>query len=366
MQKRLLYIAPHRTGRSPGQRFRFEQFVDFFQQNGFDITFSSVINEWDDKVFYQKGRYLFKIWIGIKAFFIRMRDVFRANNFDIILVYREAHFVGSTFFEKRFAKSKAKLIFDFDDAIWLDDTSDGNSNLKWLKKPEKTGKIIELADLVIAGNSYLADYAHIFSQNVLIVPTVIDTNYHTPIKREPNKTVCIGWTGSATTLKHFEMAVPFLLKLKGIYNDAITFKVIVDIDYYHPELNIKSTLWSKNSEIDQLNSIDIGIMPLPADQWSKGKCGFKGIQYMAMEKPTVMSPVGVNTDIINDGVNGYLASTENEWIEKLCLLIESDELRLQIGKAGRKTIEESFSLNAQKKVLIEALNTLINEGSTAN
>jgi len=359
VQKRLLYIAPHRAGRSPGQRFRFEQFVGFFNQNGFDITFSNVINRWDDKIFYQKGKYIFKIWIGIKAFIIRMRDVFRANNFDIILVYREAHFVGSTFFEKRFAKSKAKLIFDFDDAIWLDDTSDGNSNLKWLKKPEKTGEIIELSDLVIAGNSYLADYAHIFNQNVLIVPTVIDTNYHTPIKNEPNNAICIGWTGSSTTLKHFERAVPFLLKLKETYKDTIIFKVIVDVDYYQPELNIKSTHWSKNTEIEQLSSIDIGIMPLPDDQWSKGKCGFKGIQYMAMEKPTVMSPVGVNTDIIDDGTNGYLANTENEWIEKLSLLIDSKELRLQIGKEGRKTVEERFSLNSQKNVLLEAFNTII-------
>lgn len=359
MQKRLLYIAPHRPGRSPGQRFRFEQFESYLTDKGFNITHSYVINPWDDKIFYQKGKYLFKIWIGLKAFFIRFRDILRANNFDIILVYREAHFVGSTFFERRLSKSKAKMVFDFDDAIWLNDTSEGNKNLKWLKNPEKIGKIIELADLAICGNSYLADYAHIFNQNVLIIPTTIDTSYHKHNTTKPNSTVCIGWTGSSTTLKHFELAVPILIQLKEYYKDLISFKVIVDVDYYQPELNITSTQWTKETEIEELDSIDIGIMPLPDDKWSKGKCAFKGIQYMALEKPSVMSPVGVNKDIVEDGINGFLASSDKEWVEKLSLLIDSKELRSKIGKAGRTTIENSFSVDSQKKVLLNALENLL-------
>jgi len=359
VQKRLLYIAPHRPGRSPGQRFRFEQFEDYLTEQGFQITKSYVINAWDDRIFYKRGNYFLKVFIGIKALFIRMRDVLRANNFDIILVYREAHFIGSTFFEKQFSKRKAKLIFDFDDAIWLNDTSDGNSNLKWLKKPEKIGSIIELSDLVIAGNSYLADYARAFNNNVLIIPTTIDTNYHNPNTRTKQKAICIGWTGSSTTLKHFEHAIPFLLQLKNKYHNAISFKVIVDVDYTHPELNIKSTRWSTETEIEELDTIDIGIMPLPNDPWSKGKCGFKGIQYMALEKPTVMSPVGVNTEIIEDGKNGYLADSDEEWITKLSALIDSEELRKSIGHAGRLTIEEHYSLDSQKNVLSEALNNLL-------
>jgi len=361
LQKRLLYIAPHRPGRSPGQRFRFEQFADYLTEKGFQITNSYVINHWDDKIFYQKGKYLFKVWIGIKAFFIRLRDVMRADNFDIILVYREAHFIGSTFFEKRFSKSKAKLVYDFDDAIWLNDTSAGNSNLSWLKKPEKTGDIIGMSDLVIAGNSYLADYAHIFSQNVLIIPTTINTQYHRQENTEVRNSVCIGWTGSSTTLKHFELAVPFLIKLKETFKEKLTFKVIVDVDYFQPDLNLRSTKWTKESEIAELESIDIGIMPLPDDQWSRGKCGFKGIQYMALGKPTVMSPVGVNVDIIVEGVNGYLADSESQWFEKLSLLIESPELRNRIGKSGVVTVEEKYSLDSQKDVLVNSLNNLLHK-----
>jgi len=128
-------------------------------------------------------------------------------------------------------------------------------------------------------------------------------------------------------------------------------------------LGIKSTRWNAVTEIDELNTIDIGIMPLPDDQWSKGKCGFKGIQYMALEKPAVLSPVGVNLDIITDGVNGFLACNETEWINKLTQLIESQELRLKIGKAGRQTIVTSYSVDCQKKVLADALEKLIDNNS---
>jgi glycosyltransferase involved in cell wall biosynthesis len=363
VKKKLLYIAPHRPGRSPGQRFRFEQFMEYLQQRGFEITYSYVLNQWDDRIFYQKGYYLLKLFIGFKGLVIRLKDWFRANRYDIILVYREAHFVGNTFFEKRFAKSKAKLVFDFDDAIWLNDTSQGNSNLQWLKKPEKTGTIISLADLVIAGNQYLADYARSFSEKILIIPTTIDTGYHQPLAKPSTAPICIGWTGSSTTIKHFQEALPILVKLKERYNSHVTFKVIVDVDLEWPELGIKSTQWNAFTEIDELNTIDIGIMPLPDDPWSKGKCGFKGIQYMALEKPAVLSPVGVNLDIIEDGVNGFLATTETEWVNKLSLLIDSKELRHKIGKAGRQTIVTGYSLDSQKKVLADALDKLIDSNS---
>ncbi|MBI9067245.1 MAG: glycosyltransferase family 4 protein [Salinivirgaceae bacterium] len=359
MSKKLLYIAPHRPGRSPGQRFRFEQYIEFLSQQGFDITYSYAVNAWGDKILYQKGKYLLKVWIGLKTFLVRLRDWYRANNFDIILVYREAQFLGNTFFEKRFAKSKAKLAFDFDDAIWLNDTSDGNRNLKWLKKPEKINKIIEISDLVMAGNSYLAEYAKIFNENVQIIPTSINTDIHKTSQTSSNNPICIGWTGSSTTIKHFYEAVPFLKILKDKYNDQIIFKVIVDVSIDLPDLDLKSTIWTKKSEIEELDKIDIGIMPLPDDKWSRGKCGFKGIQYMALEKPTVMSPVGVNVDIIEHGKNGYLANTDKEWIAILSLLIDSEELRKTVGKAGRKTIVEKFSVDSQKEDLAGSLDILL-------
>lgn len=358
-KKKILYIAPHRKDRSPGQRFRFEQFIPFLEKNNWEITYSYIVNQWDDKILYKKGNYILKFWIATKGFFIRLKDLRRCKNHDLVLIYREAHFLGNTFFEKKIKKSGVPLIYDFDDAIWLNDISTGNHNLKWLKNPKKTHQIIALSTLVVVGNEFLYDYAKKYNKNVSIIPTSIDTNYHFPKEIEKNKNkVCIAWTGSSTTLKHFEQAIPFLKKIKEIYKEKVIFKVIVDIDYSVPELDLKSTQWKKETEITELNDIDIGIMPLPNDNWSKGKCGFKGLQYMALEKATVMSPVGVNNEIIEHEVNGFLANTDEEWVEILKKLIDSDDLRTRIGKAGRKTIVEKYSLDKQQKVLLGWLEKL--------
>jgi glycosyltransferase involved in cell wall biosynthesis len=120
-----------------------------------------------------------------------------------------------------------------------------------------------------------------------------------------------------------------------------------------------SKAWSAQTEVDDLNQFDIGIMTIPNDEWAKGKCGLKGLSYIACGVATVMSPVGVNTDIIQHGVNGYLAGTNQEWMDCLSLLIESLELRQQIGKAGRDTVVQNYSVNANKLKYVEVLKSLI-------
>ncbi len=351
---------PHRKNRSPGQRFRIEQYLDILKENNYKIIYSHIISEKDDKIFYSKGKYFLKSFIVIKSFFIRLIDFFRSLNSDIVFIYREAFMLGTVFFEKIFKLSGAKIIFDFDDAIWLNDISEGNENLKWLKNPSKISKIIKLSDMVFAGNNYLLNYAEKFNNNVKIIPTTIDINYHKKIiKKNKDNVICIGWTGTSTTLKHFESAIQFLKKIKSKYQEKVKFKIIVDFQYKVDELNLISTEWNISTEINDLSEIDIGIMPLPDDDWSKGKCGFKGLQYMALEIPTVMSPIGINTEIIEDGINGFLAKTDKEWFEKLSLLIESKELREKLGKNGRKTIIEKYSVNSQKEKYIDYFNELI-------
>jgi len=212
-----------------------------------------------------------------------------------------------------------------------------------------------MADTVLAGNRYLADYARQYNPHVVIVPTTIDTDEYVPAARREESAVCIGWSGSVTTIKHFDEAVPALCVLKDRYGDRVRFKVIGDAAYAHRELGIHGIAWNRHDEIAELSSIDIGIMPLPDDEWARGKCGLKGLQYMALEIPTVMSPVGVNCEIVSHGINGLLAASRDEWVEELGSLIESAERRAAIGRAGRRTVEERYSVRAWRDEYVRLL-----------
>jgi glycosyltransferase involved in cell wall biosynthesis len=357
--KKVLFICLHRPDRSPGQRFRFEQYLTYLNNNGYDCQLSYLLNEKDDKAFYSKGHFIRKVFIYLKTLMKRTGDWFSMNKYDIIFIFRDALMTGSTFFEKRFGRSKAKIIFDFDDAIWLQNVSDANKKLSFLKDAEKTGSIIRLSDMIFAGNQYLADYAAQFNKNIVIVPTTIDTEIYMSQKKETNaQTVCIGWSGSFSTIQHFAHAIPALKRVKEKTGFRIKFKIIGDARYYCAELETQGVAWNGATEIEDLSEIDIGVMPLPDDEWAKGKCGLKGLQYMALGIPTLMSPVGVNTEIIQDGVNGYLPATEDEWVDILVKLVENKECRTRIGNAGRQTVVDRYSVEAWKGKYLEYFNRL--------
>ncbi|MFW5663592.1 MAG: glycosyltransferase family 4 protein [bacterium] len=348
-RKKILFLVAHRPGRSPGQRFRFEQYLNYLEENGFDCHISYLINEKDDAIFYAPWKLLSKTIFLIKSLIHRKRDLATVSSYDMVFLYREAHMLGTTWFERRIKKAGVKMVVDFDDSIWLKDVSNGNRHLAFLKKPGKTAEIVGLCDAIIVGNQYLADYARQYNSNVFVIPTTIDTDYYVPKEVDENSDrVCIGWTGSSTTLKHFSLAVPVLRKLREKYGERLTFRLISD-ELFEGELpGLENVRWNKDSEVKDLVAIDIGIMPLPDDAWSRGKCGFKGLQYMALGKPAVMSPVGVNTEIIEHGRNGFLAQTHEEWEKTLSQLIDNPSLRKKIGEQGRKTVVERFSFHSQK------------------
>ena len=357
--KKILFVAPFYPGRAPSQRFRFEQYLDYLEENGFSCTVSYLITPKSDAIFYGRGKWLLKSLLLIQFFFKRLKDLWSASKYDIVFVHREAHYLGTAWFEKAFSK-RAKLVYDFDDSIWLPNVSDMNKRFVWLKRPQKTAKIISYADMVFAGNRYLADYASKYNRNVKIIPTTIDTEIYVRAKNAKSREgICIGWSGSVTTIAYFKYAVPFLLRIKEKYGDRVYFKVIGDGDYSNAALGIRGIPWRREDEISELSSMDIGIMPLPDDKWTKGKCGLKGLQYMALEIATIMSPVGVNMDIIQDGENGFLASETGEWVEKISSLIESEELRKRLGRNGRQTVIAKYSVLAYRDNYVNYLNDLL-------
>jgi glycosyltransferase involved in cell wall biosynthesis len=352
---RFLFVAVHAPNRAPGQRFRFEQYLDSLRQRGVVCDFSWALDGADAKVLYSPGNVPRKALLTARLMVKRWLETFKLARYDVVLVQREALFFGGPWLELAAKRNGAKLVFDFDDAIWLADTSAFNQRYRWLKSPGKIPRILRAADLVLAGNAYLAEYARGFNPRVQIVPTTIDTDSYRPRERPGDGPVCIGWSGSFSTIRDFRLASPTLRRLRGRYGDRVRFKVIGDGTFRDEELGVVGQPWKAETEVSDLQEIDIGLMPLPDNDWSRGKCGLKGLQYMALGIPTLMSPVGVNAEIITDGKNGFLPRTDEDWERALSALIESAELRAKIGAAGRQRVLQDYSVQAWRDRYCELL-----------
>lgn len=357
--KRVLFIAHHRLDRSPGQRYRFEQYFDWFESNGIQCELSNLLDEEDDKVLYSPGKYWEKLKIAIKSYKKRKSDFARVKDFDAVLIYREALLTRGIKFERKIAKAGVPIIFDYDDAIWVKDVSSGNKWLSFLKSSDKIKSILPLCTHVTVGNQYLGEFARKYNQSVTVIPSTIDCTKYVPQERTNDKVV-IGWVGSHTTVKHFELVVNVYHKLKEKYGNAIDFKVIGDPNYSNERLGIKGEPWDNNQEVEHFNSIDIGVMPLEEDAWTKGKCGMKGLLYMSVGKPAVMSAVGMNTNIVTHNDNGYVPVGEEQWFDVLSELIDNPSLRKSIGEKGRETVLERYSFESQKYALLNVYNGVLN------
>ncbi|MDA1122505.1 MAG: glycosyltransferase family 4 protein [Bacteroidetes bacterium] len=331
---------------APSQRFRFEQYFELLKKNGVEIEARPFIDVATWNSLYLEGNFISKT-IGIGLGFIkRFRDVFRAKEADLIFIHREAAPMGLPFLEWIISNVLGKkIIYDFDDAIWLPNTSKENALVARIKWHSKVGSICRWSWKLSCGNNFLTDFARIFNTNVLLNPTTIDTNYHDPNKqRKKERPLTIGWTGSHSTLKYIEFLVPIIARLEK----EIDFRFLV-ISNQAPKFHLESLeyrKWDKATEIKDLMEIDIGLMPLTDDPWAKGKCGFKALQYMALEIPALISPVGVNGEIVEDGKEGFHCTTTEDWYLSITNLIQDVDLRTQLGSAGRKKVIARYSVES--------------------
>lgn len=353
--KKILFISPYPYDKAGSQRFRFEMYFDLLKKSGFQFHLTPFIDEKTWNILYKKGYVAQKIMGTLKGFFRRFLTLLTIYKYDFIFIHREATPFGPPFFEWLTAKVfRKKIIYDFDDAIWKMDVANENKLTSILKQPSKVAKICKWSYKVSVGNAFLADFAKQYNDNTFIVPTIVDTEkYHNQVQNQDTDKVCIGWTGSNTTIKYLDILVPILKKLEGIYD--FSFYVIAD---KNPELDLKSFQfipWNKTTEIEDLLKFHIGLMPLNFDEWEKGKCGFKAIQYMSLGIPAIIAAVGVNNDIIEHGKNGFLIQNDDEWEKYIVQLLESKLLRIELGIAARKTIEEGYSKKSSFHLFLNLL-----------
>ncbi len=351
---KVLFLVPYPT-EGASNRVRVEQFIPYLESQGMRCAIRPFVTRRFFKVLYHPHHYLEKALFVLICTINRLLDILRAMRYDMIFVHREAYPFGGPFLEAILYRMKKPIIFDFDDAIFLPNTSEYNIYIDRFKKPDKVFKIIKMSQLVIAGNSYLKDCVIKYNSNVTIIPSSVDTEIYRPSPKAGDKTkIVIGWIGSNTTKNFLYDIEPALIKLSNRYKN-LAFK-IVGARFYSLKLNnIINKEWALKDELDDIRSFDIGIMPMPDNEWTRGKCAFKAILYMSCGLPVVASPTGVNVGIIEDQENGFLAKGSDEWVDRLSLLIEDEALRRRFGAKGREKIVKYYSVEANAPKLLDSL-----------
>ncbi len=331
-------------------RYRFFQFYDFYRKNGFEI---------ETKAFFSDD-YLLDLYTGninpfivLKSYWKRFLTLFVINNYDLLIIESELFPYFPAFFEKLIKLFNIKYVVDYDDAIFHRYDKHKNSLVRLILS-NKIAKVMEYSSLVVVGNNYLANYARTRTTvKTVVVPTVIDLDKYDSVTIPEKSTdeIVIGWIGSPSTLKYLCFLENVFIELSKKYK--IKVHIIGTSISPFDNLDVNLISWSEVTEISELKRFDIGIMPLIDSPWERGKCGFKLIQYMGCSLPVLGSPVGVNSEIVEDGKNGFLVTSEEEWKNSLELLIQEQQLRGQFGKEGRNKVAQNYSKNAVQNKLLK-------------
>ncbi len=269
----------------------------------------------------------------------RLRLFRQLQRFDGVLVAKKLFPAWQVCLLRRNAK---KLVYDFDDAVMFSDSE--RNNFRSRTRRRRFVATARAADLVICGNEYLKEQTRPYTDSAQVVPTCIDLSAyklkeHTP----PADKVTIGWIGSRSTVKYLDFLRAVLPHLTSA-GKRVELKVVADAFPEDLGIPLVKKQWRAEDEAEDLASFDLGLMPLPDNPWTRGKCGFKLLQYQAAGLPAVASPVGVNSQIVEDGVTGFLVESPEEWADKLVRLIGDDELRRRMGASARQHVEAHFSL----------------------
>lgn len=351
---RVLFWVPYPT-EGASNRYRVEQYLPYLKKAGIKYSLRPFWGEAAYRILYRKGYNIQKIFFFAMGTVYRFIDLLTIARYDIVFVHREAYPVGSALLETMVSFLKKPIIFDFDDAIFLAAPSRPNAFIERFKRPDKIAYIIKMSRHVIAANRHLADFALRYNPSVSIIPTPIDMDILCPHSTgsHDNDKVVIGWMGSVTSQPLLDVLKDVFRRISKKFPNVV-FKIVGGELFIDGLSNIVNKPWALNEEIEDLRSFDIGIMPMPRIEWAKAK-GFKAILYTAMGIPCVCPPVGMNTEVISHGVNGFLVSTDDEWVDKLSLLIEDPLLRRRLGEAGRRIAEEKYSLRANLPKFLEVL-----------
>lgn len=350
-RRRMLVLCPYPQGVAAGQRLKYEQYFDDWRAAGWEIDVSSFMDRamWD--VVWEPGHLIAKALGVLRGYLRRIRDLFRVRRYDLVYVFMWVTPLGTSLSE-RLVRSQAKaLVYDVEDNILGEQQGGAADNpnpiARFLKGASKARFLIRTADHVITSSPFLNDFCMKINAKraCTYVSSSVDTARFEPATCHNNeRPVVIGWTGTFSSKVYLDL-------LRGVFQRLaakLPFKlrVIGNFDYELPGVDLEVVRWNAEDEVAQLQALDIGVYPLPIDDWVLGKSGLKAIQYMAFALPCVATEVGTTPMLIRDGENGLLVRTEAEWEAALELLLRDPALRRRLGSAARKDAVALYSVAA--------------------
>jgi glycosyltransferase involved in cell wall biosynthesis len=346
-----ILILPRYTILGASSRLRFFQFIPALEENHFKVTVRPLLNDFYLDRIYSRKRipYLRIVLSYIKRAFILLG----CKKYDILLIEKELFPWCPSWAEQMLSFFKIPYVVDFDDAIFHNYDLNRRKIVRYFLG-ENIKTIMKYSRLVIAGNEYIAQYAKDSgSMHTEIIPTVVDLNKYYVTQNIPQKVFRIGWIGSPSTVKFLQIVKPIISQFCIEHPTLVVLVGSGPISLGDVPMEVRS--WSESTEVADIQSFDIGIMPLFDEPWEKGKCGYKLIQYMACGIPVISSPVGINTKIVDDGVDGYLAGNSEEWMSAFKILYDRPQLRKKLGESGRKKIESLYSLQVTSPFFVKLI-----------
>ena len=356
-KKRLLVLCPYPEGVAAGQRLKYEQYIDHWKASGFEVEIAPFMDMAMWNKLYLKGHTLTKALGTVKGYLRRCRDLLRLRRYDGVYIFMWVTPLGTSLFERLVAKLSRRMVYDVEDNIFVEKGNELNWFAKLLKSPAKTQVLVREADHVITSSPFLNEYCEKINKHsrCTFVTSSVDVDRYVAADKSTTKSpVVIGWTGTFTSRRFLDQLRPAFIKLRALRD----FKLLVigNFEYEFPEVDCEMIQWTKEREIEDLQRIDIGVYPLPKEDWVLGKSGLKVIQYMAMSLPTVSTNYGTAKDIVDHGQSGFLADDEDDWVRSLVQLIDDHELRKSLGTKARQTIEDRYSVNVINKQYLGVLN----------
>lgn len=350
----LFFTKYSRKGAS--SRYRTLQYIPYLERNGVACTISPLFDDDYLEFRYRHGRV--SMSAVVRAFLRRIWTLATCKKFDVLVIEKELFPYMPALATKMLSWMNVQYIVDYDDALFHQ-YDNHKFNLVSRLLGSKILRVMRGAAVVIAGNNYLAGYAKAAgSRNVRLVPTVVDLElYSEPeLHRDKEDVFTIGWIGSPTTSVYLEAIASALAEVCAGGKARVQLVGSGPCTLTGVPVDIVS--WDEETEIEKLNNFDVGIMPLPNEPWERGKCGLKLIQYMACGLPVVASPVGVNTEIVQERKNGFLAEDHDAWVRALTVLRDSPETCNKMGSAGRIDVEKHYSLQRWAPELLTVLNSV--------